>query len=132
MPKQECHKNQSERESDKLPLAFFACPNNDRADFNHFGTDNLSIAEWMGKDKAIRWLYCKTCGTSFSERQGSLMQYSTPAQADEGALLAAGRNTCDGVGLGRRGMGFQMGTLVDVRQINDNQWPNSCFCYYYG
>jgi hypothetical protein len=28
----------------------------------------------MGKDKAIRRLYCKTCGSRFSERQGSLMQ----------------------------------------------------------
>ncbi len=28
--------------------------------------------------------------------------------------------------------GFQMGTLVEVRQRNDNQWPNSCFCYYCG
>jgi hypothetical protein len=82
MPKQERHKNQPERESDNLPLAFFACPNSDCADFNHFGADNLSIAEWMGKDKAIRRLYCKTCGTRFSERQGSLVQYTKLAQAE--------------------------------------------------
>jgi hypothetical protein len=36
----------------------------------------------MGKDKAIRRLYCKTCGTRFSERQGSLMQYTKLPQAD--------------------------------------------------
>jgi len=30
----------------------------------------------MGKDKAIRRLYCKSCGTRFSERQGSLMEYA--------------------------------------------------------
>ena len=29
-------------------------------------------------------------------------------------------------------LGFQMGTLVGVRQRNDNQWPNSCFCHYCG
>ena len=57
-----------------LPLAFLACPNSDCADFNRFDAGNLSVAEWMGKDKAIRRLYCKTCGTRFSERQGSLMQ----------------------------------------------------------
>lgn len=57
-----------------MPLAFFACPNSDCADFNHFNAGNLSVAEWMGKDKAIRRLYCKTCGARFSERQGSLMQ----------------------------------------------------------
>ena len=58
----------------QLPLSFFACPNQDCADFNRFAAQNLSVAEWMGKDKAIRRLYCKTCGTRFSERQGSLMQ----------------------------------------------------------
>ena len=58
----------------QLALSFFACPNGDCADFNRFDAGNLSVAEWMGKDKAIRRLYCKTCGTRFSERQGSLMQ----------------------------------------------------------
>ena len=58
----------------ELPLSFFACPNGDCADFNRFDADNLSVCEHMGKDKTIRRLYCKTCGTRFSERQGSLMQ----------------------------------------------------------
>jgi len=57
-------------------LCFFACPNGDCANFNRFGAGNLSVAERMGKDKAIRRLYCKTCGHRFSERQGSLMQYT--------------------------------------------------------
>lgn len=59
-----------------FPLSFFACPNGDCADFNRFDAGNLSVAERMGKDKAIRRLYCKTCGARFSERQGSLMQYT--------------------------------------------------------
>jgi len=82
MPKQKCYKNQDNSEPANLPLSFFACPNSDCADFNHFDADNLSIAEWMGKDKAIRRLYCKTCGARFSERQGSLMQYTKLPQAD--------------------------------------------------
>lgn len=57
-----------------LPLSFFACPNSECADFNKFDAGNLLVAEWMGKDKAIRRLYCKTCGRRFSEREGSLMQ----------------------------------------------------------
>lgn len=65
-----------------LPLSFFACPNADCADFNRFNSGNLSVAEWMGKDKAIRRLYCKTCGTRFSERQGSLMQDTKLPEAD--------------------------------------------------
>jgi transposase-like protein len=72
MPKQQNAKNGDEPTG--LPLSFFACPNGDCADFNRFNAGNLSVVEWMGKGKGIRRLYCKTCGTRFSERQGSLMQ----------------------------------------------------------
>ena len=58
------------------PLSFFACPNPDCADFNRFNAGNLSVAESMGKDRAIRRLYCHTCHGRFSERQGSLMAYT--------------------------------------------------------
>lgn len=57
-------------------LTAFACPNEDCSDFNRFGADNLSVCEWIGKDKQIRRLYCRTCGHRFSERQGTLLQYS--------------------------------------------------------
>jgi transposase-like protein len=57
----------------EFPLSFFACPNSNCADFNRFNAGNLSIAERMGKNKAIRRLYCKTCGNRFSEREGSLV-----------------------------------------------------------
>jgi len=60
----------------ELPLGFLACPNPDCEAFNRFGGDHLSIAEHMGKDKAIRRLYCRSCQTRFSERQGSLLEYS--------------------------------------------------------
>jgi transposase-like protein len=82
MPEQKRHAKQDDLEPSNLPLSFFACPNSDCADFNHFDAGNLSIAERMGKDKAIRRLYCRTCGTRFSERQGSLMQYTKLPQAD--------------------------------------------------
>ena len=82
MPEQKRHKNQDNGEPANLPLAFFACPNSDCADFNRFDAGNLSIAEWMGKGKAIRRLYCRTCQTRFSERQGSLMQDTKLSQAD--------------------------------------------------
>ena len=59
--------------SQEFPLSFFACPNPDCANFNKFDAGNLSVAERMGKNKAIRRLYCKTCGQRFSEREGSLM-----------------------------------------------------------
>jgi LacI family transcriptional regulator len=74
MPEQKRLTKQDNDKPENMPPAFFACPNSDCADFNHFNAGNLSVAEWMGKDKAIRRLYCKTCGSRFSERQGSLMQ----------------------------------------------------------
>lgn len=82
MPKQKCHKDQDGSKPTNMPLSFFACPNSDCADFNNFDAGNLSIAERMGKDKAIRRLYCKTCGARFSERQGSLMQDTKLLQED--------------------------------------------------
>jgi len=80
MPKRQNAKDVSK--PTKPPLSFFTCPNGDCADFNRFNAGNLSVAEWMGKDKTIRRLYCKTCGTRFSERQGSLMQYTKLPEAD--------------------------------------------------
>jgi transposase-like protein len=61
---------------DELPLEDLACPNGECAMFNCFGAGNLSVAERMGKGKAIRRLYCNCCGHRFSERQGSLMRYT--------------------------------------------------------
>lgn len=62
-------------QAEAWPLEFFACPNPDCAAFNVFGAGNLSVAEQMGKHKAIRRLYCHVCQGRFSERQGSLLQY---------------------------------------------------------
>jgi LacI family transcriptional regulator len=59
-----------------LPFSLLACPNPDCADFNRFGAGNLSVCERMGKAQAICRLYCHTCHTRFSERQGSLMEYT--------------------------------------------------------
>jgi len=69
----EKHAHQQNKAWPEFTLSFFACPNPNCADFNHFNAENLSIAERMGKNKAIRRLYCKTCKTRFSEREGSLM-----------------------------------------------------------
>jgi len=82
MPKQKQHKKQDDSKPNNLPLAFFACPNSECADFNKFNAGNLSVAERMGKDKAIRRLYCKTCHKRFSERQGSLMQDTKLSKTD--------------------------------------------------
>ncbi len=104
MPKQKQRKKQDESKQANLPLAFFACPNSECAEFNRFDAGNLSVAEWMGKDKAIRRLYCKTCGTRFSEREGSLMQDTKLYQVDvvriikclgHGCSVEAAADMCD-------------------------------------
>ena len=72
----------SRRAKDGQSLAMFACPNPDCDCFNQFGGDNLSVVERIGKDRAIRRIRCNRCGHRFSERQGSLMQYTKlPEQA---------------------------------------------------
>ena len=57
-------------------LSLFACPNPDCDLFNHFNAGNLSVCERMGKDQAIRRLYCNHCQHRFSERQGSLLAHT--------------------------------------------------------
>jgi len=69
------------RATDGESLASFACPNPDCDLFNRFGAGNLSVAERMGKHKAIRRLYCNHCGRRFSERQGSLLPYTKLPEA---------------------------------------------------
>jgi transposase-like protein len=69
------------RATDGESLASFACPNPDCDLFNRFGAGNLSVAERMGKNQAIRRLYCNHCGHRFSERQGSLLQYTKLPEA---------------------------------------------------
>jgi len=67
---------------DESTLEFFACPNPECDLFNHFSAGNLSVVERMGKHKAIRRLYCNHCQQRFSERAGSLMQYTKLSEAD--------------------------------------------------
>ena len=88
MAKEHIHQQESQNSANpheqslpEYPLSFFACPNPDCAHFNRFAAGNLSVAERMGKNKAIRRLYCKTCGRRFSEREGSLMRYTKLPEA---------------------------------------------------
>jgi transposase-like protein len=58
------------------PLDRFACPNPDCDDFNRFAAGNLSVSDWIGKDRSIRRLYCSTCQHRFSERKGTVREMS--------------------------------------------------------
>lgn len=57
-------------------LVGFACPNPDCSHFNRFDAGNLSVIEYTGKRKEIRRLYCSMCKRRFTERRGTLLQYT--------------------------------------------------------
>lgn len=79
----------------ETPLALFACPNPDCDVFNQFDAANLSVCERMGKDKSIRRLYCNHCGHRFSEREGSLLEYTKrPMPAVVRILKCLGHGCC--------------------------------------
>jgi transposase-like protein len=75
-------------------LANLACPNPDCCDFNRFAAGNLSVVEWIGKDKHIRRLYCSSCGHRFSERQGTLQEYSKLPEATVVRIVKCLRYGC--------------------------------------
>ena len=54
----------------------WACPNPECAWFNQFAAGNLRHVESIGRGRAIRRLHCTGCGHRFSERQGTLLEYS--------------------------------------------------------
>jgi transposase-like protein len=75
-------------------LVDLACPNPDCCDFNRFAADNLSVVEWTGKHKHIRRLYCSSCGHRFSERRGTLRQYSKRPEATVVRIVKCLRYGC--------------------------------------
>jgi hypothetical protein len=79
---------------DESSLDLFACPNPECQLFNRFAAGNLSVAEWMGKDKSIRRLYCDHCHQRFSERAGSLMQCTKLKEADVVRVLKCLTHGC--------------------------------------
>jgi transposase-like protein len=79
---------------DESTLQWFACPNPECALFNRFAAGNLSVVERMGKHKAIRRLYCNHCHHRFSERAGSLMEYTKLAQADVARVIKCLTHGC--------------------------------------
>lgn len=90
--------------SEPHPLAHLACPNEDCSAFNRFNGGNLSVVERIGKRKDIRRLYCCHCGQRFSERRGTLREYTkVPDDAlqrilkclSHGCSITASADICD-------------------------------------
>ena len=74
----------SGQRADAEDLSSLCCPNPACPKFEHFGGDNLRVAERMGKDKCLRRLACRVCQTRFSELRGSLLEYT---QISEGKVV---------------------------------------------
>lgn len=54
----------------------FCCPNPQCSGFEQFGAGHITHRSWTGKNKQIERLRCTLCDTEFSERKGTLMEYT--------------------------------------------------------
>ena len=57
-------------------LSRFCCLNSQCRDHGVRGGENLSVCGHYGQDNSIRFLRCRSCGTRFSERKGTLLFHS--------------------------------------------------------
>lgn len=53
-------------------LSHFCCQNARCVAYGSYGAGNLCVRGHIGKHKQIRLLGCRTCGTRFSERKGTV------------------------------------------------------------
>lgn len=74
----------------------FCCPNPECSAFEQFGAGNITHRSWTGKNKEIERLRCTPCLTEFSERKGTLMEYTKlPEKAIERLLKCQRWGVCD-------------------------------------
>jgi transposase-like protein len=57
------------------PIEAFCCQNSDCPDFGKRSAENLRQHGWSSKKNRIRLLYCRTCGSYFSERKGTALYH---------------------------------------------------------
>ena len=55
------------------PIEKFCCQNPKCSDVGICRKGNLKFSGWSGRGKKIRMIHCKTCGTQFSERKGTVL-----------------------------------------------------------
>ena len=57
-------------------LSRFCCLHSDCPDYGKRGAENLSVCDHYGPSKQRCMLYCRTCGSRFSERKGTALFHS--------------------------------------------------------
>lgn len=53
-------------------LSHFCCQNRRCVAYGTRGAGNIRTRGWIGQDKTIRLLQCRTCGQRFSQRKGTV------------------------------------------------------------
>jgi transposase-like protein len=90
-------------------LSLFCCHNPKCVAYGTRGAGNIRTRGWMGKNKTIRLLACRTCGKRFSQRKGTVFYRShLPA----GKVVGILQHVQEGVGM--RATGRLMGNKEDT------------------
>lgn len=76
------------------PIKHFCCQKSECLDYGIRGKGNLSFRGWSGHKKHIRMIYCKTCGSHFSERKGTVFEHARLPQEKVLAVLEHIREGC--------------------------------------
>jgi transposase-like protein len=81
-------------------LSRFCCQNKRCVAYGSKGAGNLRVVDYIGKDKNIRLLRCKTCKKRFSERKGTVFFRSHLPVAKVVSIL---QHVQDGCGMRQTG-----------------------------
>ena len=76
------------------PIEHFCCQNSNCTDHGVRGKGNLRFQGWSGEGKRIRMAYCRTCGTHFSERKGTVLEQAHLPREKVVAILDHLREGC--------------------------------------
>ena len=76
------------------PLEVFCCQNSNCPDAGLRGKGNLRWHGYSGHKRQIRGLFCKTCRKYFSERKGTVLEYSRLEEGKAISLLEHLREGC--------------------------------------
>jgi transposase-like protein len=76
------------------PIEHFCCQNSKCPDAGVRGKGNLRFRGRGGKDRQIRLIYCRTCGTLFSERKGTVLEQCRLPPEKAVAILHHLRERC--------------------------------------
>jgi LacI family transcriptional regulator len=92
------------------------CQNPRCVAYGSFGAGNLTTSGWVDKGKTIRLLLCRTCGTRFSSRKGTVFFRARLPESEVVSLL---NHVQDGCGMRQTGRltGHKEDTVVRYAKL---------------